>query len=291
MEPVIFLLDLDGTLQGDVSPQLKEFELVHNVNSQIRCKNKIRYSTKLLFNDMKNGLIRPYVKEALHEIKSKHKNVEFFIYTASSDEWAKFLLPKIIAFGSLENIINKPFFTRSHCLPDGRKSISKLKPLIIKSLLGHNKYKNASFKHIYLVDNNFVLNIPEIDRLLHCPTYNYKSLNCPLRNIDEDNLNKYHNFISIFLFDMNTIHRLHLMKVYYDRAFKEYVDTEMSNEKYKSDQYWNKFSNILKKSSLKTDDEIQKSISKLRMIHMTNEFQNLINQYILYAKNKFKNNV
>lgn len=287
MEPVIFLLDLDGTLQGDVSPQLREYELLHKVNSKINNNKKIRYNTKMLFKDMQNGLIRPHMKEALHEIKAKHKNVEFFIYTASSDEWAKFLLPKIISFGSLENIINKPFFTRSHCLPDGRKSILKLKPAIIKSL---GKYKNATFKHIYLVDNNFVLNIPEMDKLLYCPSYNYKALNCPLRNIDENNLNKYHNVISNHLFNLNTTHRLHLLKIYYDRAFKEYVDTETSNKSYESDKYWYKFNTVLKKNSLTTDDDIQKTISKLRMIYMTNDFQVLIKQYIHYVKKKFKSN-
>ena len=286
MEPVIFLLDLDGTLQGDVNPQLREYDLLYRVNSKL--KNKIRYNTKLLFKDMQNGLIRPHMKEALHNIKSLHKNVEFFIYTASSDEWAKFLLPKIISFGSFEKIINKPFFTRSHCLPDGKKSIAKLKPLIKKSLKHKNKYENSTFKHIYLVDNNFVLNIPEIDKLLYCPSYNYKALNCPLRNIDDDTLNKYHDLISNHLFNINTTHNLHLLKIYYDRAFKEYVDTENSNKKYESDKYWYKFNNVLKRSSLTSEDDIQKTISKLRMIHMTNDFQVLINQYIIYVKKKFK---
>ena len=288
MEPVIFLLDLDGTLQGDISPQIREYDLMQKINSKITNNKKIRYNTKLLFKDMQNGLIRPHMKEALHEIKAKHKNVEFFIYTASSDEWAKFILPKIISFGSLENIINKPFFTRSNCLPDGRKSISKLKPSIIKSLGYNNKYKNASFKHIYLVDNNFVLNVPEMDKLLYCPSYNYKALNCPLRNMDDDNLNQFHNMISNYLFNVNTTHRLHLLKIYYDRAFKEYVDTETYNKNYESDKYWYKFNTVLKKNSLTTDDDIQKTISKLRMIHMTNDFQVLIKQYIHHIKKKFK---
>lgn len=289
MEPVIFLLDLDGTLQGDVSPQLREYELLHKVNSENNKNKKIRYSTKLLFKDMQRGLIRPHVNEALHEIKAKHKQVEFFIYTASSDVWAKFLLPKVISFGSLENIINKPLFTRSHCLPDGRKSISKLRPLIIKSL--QNKYKNATFKHIYLVDNNFVLNVPEMDRLLYCPSYNYKALNCPLRNIDEDNLDKYHNLISIYLFNTNTFHRLHLLKIYYDRAFKEYVNTENTNKRYQSDKYWYKFNKVLKENSLTTDRDIEETISKLRMIHMTNDFQLLIKKYLFIKnQNKFKSN-
>ena len=46
MEPVIFLLDLDNTLQGDVSPQLREYELLHKVNSKINNNKKIRYNTK-----------------------------------------------------------------------------------------------------------------------------------------------------------------------------------------------------------------------------------------------------
>ena len=35
MEHVVFLLDLDGTLQGDINPQVKEYEFMRVLNSRI----------------------------------------------------------------------------------------------------------------------------------------------------------------------------------------------------------------------------------------------------------------
>ena len=43
LEPVIFLLDLDGTLQGDISPQVLEYEMTVNMNRI--SKKKVIYDT------------------------------------------------------------------------------------------------------------------------------------------------------------------------------------------------------------------------------------------------------
>ena len=34
-QPIVFLLDLDGTLQGNVSPQLNEYEFIKKVNKKL----------------------------------------------------------------------------------------------------------------------------------------------------------------------------------------------------------------------------------------------------------------
>ena len=60
------------------------------------------------------------------------------------------------------------------------------------------------------------------------------------------------------------------------------------NKQYESDQYWYTFNEVMKKSRLTTDADVRKTISKLRMIHMTKEFAVLIKQYIEFVKKKFK---
>lgn len=273
-KPVIFLLDLDGTLQGDIYPQVVEYELIRKLNQVV--EKKVHYDTKKLFNDMSKGLIRPYVKEALIAIKEKHSNVEFFVYTASSDEWAKFLLPRIVhyLFGTKTNIINRPFLTRSDCLDSGKKSIEKVKPKIIKAL--RNKYDNLD--NIYLVDNNVVLEFNEIERLILCPSYDFKVVNCPMRNLHEHYIETYHNLISKELFGTSSKNHLELLKLYYDNAFKEYVNTEERNTKFIHDNYWYQFENVLKSSKLNTQANVHKAIQKLQVIQKNNHYLLLLNK-------------
>ena len=131
--PVVFLLDLDGTLQGDIHPQLIEYELIRILNNNK--KQQIKYNLSKLSKDYNDGLLRPHLKDSLLSMKKKHSNIEFFVYTASSDNWAHFIIPQIekILFGK-KQIINKPYFTRSHCNADGSKSIYNVKEEVIKSL-------------------------------------------------------------------------------------------------------------------------------------------------------------
>lgn len=278
LEPVIFLLDLDGTLQGDIRPQIEEYELIRKMN--VLTDMKVKYDLNNLYKDMGNGLIRPNVQKALITIKKKHPNIELYIYTASSDEWALFLLPKIIKYlFKNENIINKPFFTRSHCIENGYKSIEKVKPLIINNL--KNKYTNTNFKHIYLVDNNIVLKTKEINKLIYCPSYDFKALNCPLRNFKDKDLNEYHKSISSEIFNgYQTSHKLEMLKIYYDRAFKEYIKTDKDNEKYVNDNYWLLFQQILMKNKLNKEESIMKTVHKLRMLYFPKSFLNVIEAFV-----------
>lgn len=266
-EPIVFLLDLDGTLQGDVGPQVVEYQLINELNSEKG--KKVSYSSKRLFHDMSKGLIRPYVKDALLSIKKKHSNVEFFVYTASSDEWAKFLLPRIIhyLFGK-QSIINTPFLTRSDCIDGGKKSIEHVKPKIMKAL--KDKYK--SINHIYLVDNNLVLYPKEMNKLILCPTYDYKVLNCPMRNLSKDHIENNHKQIAESLFNQKTLNHLELLKIYYDKAFKEYIMTEENNKGYEKDNYWLKFKNVMTKNRLDKDEDIKIVISKLQSIYNSKQY-------------------
>jgi hypothetical protein len=217
-------------------------------------------------------------------MKEKHKNIEFFIYTASSDSWAHFLIPHIVnvLFGN-QKVINKHYFTRSHCNDDGSKSINNVKPYIQKSL--KSKYPKSTFDHIYLVDNNIVLKTPEIDRLLYCPSYDYTTITCPMRNFKAEHIEKYYNEISLELLGTHTIHHIHMLKLYYDNAFKEYVHIEKNNEKCKNDNYWQQFEQVVNNCNFETSANILESIRKHRKLHIPQNFQRLFKTHMHFITN------
>ena len=262
-EPYVFLLDLDGTMQGNVLPQLKEYEL----NEQIKHHDKrIKYNVNQLFSDMARGLIRPHLRKALIDIKSKHPNVEFFVYTASSDQWAKFLLPKIMRFlfKSGETVVNPMFLTRSDCLTTGMKSLAKVRPKVARAL--RDKYHNATFKNMYLVDNSFVLHSNEFQRLIHCPTYDYKVLNCPLRNFSPQVLERHFRTLSVLLLHETSKTKIQFIQKYYNNAFKEFIVTDANNARYVNDKYWFNFRGVFMKYRHLTERNMVAIVEQLKHI-------------------------
>jgi hypothetical protein len=222
--------------------------------------------------------LRPFLKQAILGMKKKHPNIEFFIYTASTEIWAHLIIPQIenILFGKNE-VINKPYFTREDCNNDGSKSINNVKANVINSLKA--KYPKSTFEHIYLVDNNIVLKTYELDKLIYCPSYEYKAMNCPIRNLNDEQITKYHNEISQELLGKPSTHKFHMLKLYYDNAFKEYEKTEKDNEKYTNDDYWKHFSQIVISSKMTRDIDILQTIHNLRLLHFPPNFQKAFKQY------------
>jgi hypothetical protein len=264
MEHVVFLLDLDGTLQGDINPQVKEYEFMRALNSRILGK-KIKYNLEYLYEDMDMGLIRPHMVNTIRQICQKHKNVDFYVYTASSDIWGNFVVRNIKKrYFEKENGFNTDIiFTRTHCKPSVenntivlRKSISQIKPLILNSL--SNKYKTKIQPLIYLVDNNYVLFQNENKNLIHCPTYNYKVISSPLRNVPTNILRKHKSLISTLL----TID-IDYMEV---RLRNERMKQKEINSKERKDVYWKTFGTIMMKTRFKTKTDIVRTVSKLKRI-------------------------
>lgn len=268
LEPFVVLIDLDGTIQGNVIPQIKEKELIDFVNNSLlkKTKKKVQYQDHFLYKDIRKGLIRPYIQNALSEIKKKHSNVEFFIYTASSDEWANFLIPKINRFlFGLKRIINKPYFTRKHCIPNGYKSISVVKPLIKNSL--NKKYPNANFNNIFLIDNNRVLHPQEAHLLFHCPTYDTTVINCPLRVLNKTIIDIYYAEIAFFLYRRKVNSVDEFLKLYYTQSVNMYIDSDNYNKKFKQDKYWSKVKDVfLTFQHIKSQHEITMLIKKMKTL-------------------------
>jgi len=155
--PRTLLIDMDGTLIGRISPQLCEYDILTRVQ-----KNKIKQFRTDLVSKMRQGIVRPYLAEFCHRVKKDSPHTELFVYTASDDKWAKFLVPVIEEAIGFK--FQRPLFTRKHCvLPssssssDYKKSIDLVAPLIYKSL--RTKYPlmrgpNDVMRNVALIDNN-----------------------------------------------------------------------------------------------------------------------------------------
>lgn len=244
--PYIFLIDLDGTIQGDITPQLKEYVLQKSL--QIK-QNK--HHKKLVANDYQKSLLRPFFKAFVNMIQTHYKNkVELFIYTASEKKWANYIVPIIESVTGVK--FNRPIFTRDDCnmgLSDKIKSISTVKPAILKTL--KKTYTNITSEQtldrIYLIDNNYVL---KEDRfLIKCPTYDKAVFINVLRSIDESLKQTKFNDICKVLINVDSCkNQWEMMKNIYDDAFKKFVYYDEKNKAYMTDRYWRKVMVIFKKN-------------------------------------------
>lgn len=268
MNKVVFLLDLDGTLQGDIGPQVREYDLLKNINSRV-LGNKIRYNLQYLYKDMDNGLIRPHMVNAIRNITNRHKNVDFFVYTASSDEWGNYIVRQIINkyFEKDKCIHTDIIFTRKHCILTQssneflyKKSIEKVKPFIIKSL--KDKYGEFLNPHVFLVDNNHVLLSEEKHKLIKCPTYNYKVVINPLRNISKRNIMNNLEWLSNYF----SINKKTFFPDLKEKLENELIKTTSLNSKEKRDEYWKKFDSIMMKTKFANKKDIMKTIANLKRI-------------------------
>ena len=206
MEPFVILLDLDHTIQGNICPQLEESNLHKIINYQNPNSSKIKPDIKNVGNDFANGLLRPNFKRFIKRMKDHFPNVEFFIYTAFNNDWAKYLV-KIIET-TIGITFNKKVFTRNDCIFDPvtnhyYKSIKTITPYVFGTLkkeykLVGNKHSYV-FKHIVLIDNNQVLRNEETRHLIKCPCYNYKVVINIFRSIPDDVVKRNYKVISTYM--------------------------------------------------------------------------------------------
>ena len=182
-QPFIIIFDIDQTIIGNVIMQSKENNLLEYIFNT--CKNKgINNECQNIDIDMqgelKNGLLRPYVRDFITFCDKKFKNVEVFFYTNSNYKWTNKILGKSIE-KALNIKINRPFFTRENSMThDLKKSLANVYPLIIKSLVKKYPYMKDEKNTEYILNNRTIF-IDDIknniisytNRQLVCPEYDY----------------------------------------------------------------------------------------------------------------------
>lgn len=185
---LVLLLDIDGTLIGNISPQL----MLWDMGSKIHLKPSIVKSA--IQQSLKNGVVRPYFKEFFDGL-SAH-GVEFFIYTASEKHWAEYIVKQIEQAYNVK--FNRPLFTRNNCTPCGgdyTKHIHKVMPAIMRTL--KRKHTYLTFKdlrnRVIAVDNNQVYKDPR--QLILCETYDmYLPENIPAI-VSQTEYSKHHDVL------------------------------------------------------------------------------------------------
>jgi hypothetical protein len=198
--PLVLLLDLDGTMIGHIGCVLCEYEL--------HCAGKVGGGTGTagggvpkavrdsIVSRLRYGIVRPYLDQFCKTAAAAGKGgggrrVELFVYTASEAGWAAFIVPCVEAAIGMR--FNRPLFTRRNCAaaPDMRKSLSALRPLLVRAL--RPRYPALRTPKdlegcVALVDNTrHVLADPlESARLIPCSTYTYRYVYDVLRLADVD---------------------------------------------------------------------------------------------------------
>lgn len=170
--PICVVLDLDGTIIGDVDNIVKDYEIRNNLAESLQ-KPHLKQNKKDLFDRFENGLLRPHFLTFVAFLLQHKENVHAYIYTASSDSWAHYIVPMVEAYVSKrlkrKFKFQRPLFTRSACILDPKsgayiKSIDRIKPEIDKTM-------RETHYPIIFVDNNITLRSHERRHMFHCASY------------------------------------------------------------------------------------------------------------------------
>ena len=288
--PFIIIFDIDQTIIGNINMQSKENDLLEFIFNT--CKKKgINTECQNIDLDMreelKNGLLRPYVCEFIETCNKKFKNVEVFFYTNSTYKWTNKILGKSIE-KALNIKVNRPFFTKENSMSlslDLKKSLANIYPLIIKSLL--NKYSLMKDTQIaeYILNNRTIF-IDDIknniisytNRQLVCPAYDYFSY----YDIYEKLITKYKMDPKIFnnkdilkYMEDNNIYICNKNGSVFQKD-KEYISlshmykkkhSQLSSELSKNtDTYFKDLISILSKKTIKDDCLTDKNIKDINKI-------------------------
>lgn len=250
--PYVFVIDIDGTLIGDVMYHVSEWEILSQYNNK-----QLRTFRNELVEHLRSGLLRPHFTDFISQFRS---TCEFYIYTASDDKWAQFLVPCIEAACGVK--FARPIFSRRHCIVDGsntKKSLSRVSGLVFSRLKVKYGFKSIGqvYQQMMLIDNNKVLVDKESKKGVLCSSYTYMQPYDVLRNLHTIIFNSNAYRILTILARYGVVQSSHvrsnanaiqLLAIYHSslagnlmRYSKElsYYDTE------KKDKFWAKLSGIV----------------------------------------------
>ena len=253
--PYIFIFDIDGTLIGDITPQVMMYDIVQ----ELKRKGKMSFDKKDLMSKLKNGIFRPHFHEFMNQITSHYGIVEMFVYTASQKKWANFLIPIIEKTFDIK--FNRPIFTRDDCANinyEYIKNISKIKPRILKTL--KKKYPDLTLSHlkdrIMMIDNNQVFTEKDRDKVIICPTYSFRYPENIPSKIKNDTYEKFskpiYNAIERYIKDFPfTSKYLRFERFFYQNYIQDLTRIKDAKE----DKFWINLAKILTRKNIIDFDE------------------------------------
>lgn len=180
--PFVVLLDLDGTLIGNIAPQIGTYHLhgalkAKGVRSGCLCG-------KVLQDTLRSGVVRPYVAQFVRAVHKAVPDAMFFVYTASEKRWANFIVTHVEKAIGVK--FARPIFTRSDCTTDARtgeikKCVGSVLEKIVKALArkdprAYGSLRAEDLAHRWMmVDNTTsVFDAAELSNVVPCPTYAFE---------------------------------------------------------------------------------------------------------------------
>lgn len=251
--PLFIVIDIDGTLIGDVTPQVCEWELVQKYD-----KGKLKQFKKGFCDQLKSGLLRPGFTNFIDQIKVQHPNSAFFIYTSSEGKWANFLVPCIEQVTGVRFM--RPLFTRTHCLKlndEYKKSLSKIAPKIHERV-GNQITLADLLSHTFLIDNSNVILKQEEKSIVLCPTYSFVSLRDVTRHFDMETLGRHYTEMVPIMASYNMFPRIdkqvslqQFLAIHYRHVYQ--LVSQLHKERHienDTDLFWSSLGNIMSKLDL-----------------------------------------
>lgn len=249
----IILLDMDETIVGDMSLLSLEFYLIQKLREKENkkgCKRTLALNKTHFSYDIER-LIRPGVCEFIHSL-AEHAYI--FIYTASEDSWAQFVIPYIEKHIGCS--FQRPIFTRKSTINEGNsftKKLSKVQGRIATRITKKGYSKSLVNNCIFIDDKPG--NVLDKERVIPATPYHYSEPIDVLRSIPKqiiaDNCT---TISSVFGFNNSSIKGFY--KRYYYFLSKQYKATSTQrslNQNTHDDKigslYFNELTSLLLKYS------------------------------------------
>jgi hypothetical protein len=243
------VFDIDGTLIGDIRPQLVLYELYNALKEKGDNKSANLFLKPSVFKEkLERGIIRPHVTYFINKMLQLHKdNVDFYIYTASEKTWAQFLIPHLEKCLGIK--FKRPLLTRDNCI-DMYKKVSTVYDCISKkSIVDEEK--------ILIIDNNSTVYGNDQRHVLICNTYDTCKLENLLCYIDE-NMYEQHketiiHVLSKYIPELKTsVDFYQFQKRYYVYYLKNLQDAQKRNALHSKDKFFLNLTNIILYKNIKT---------------------------------------
>jgi hypothetical protein len=265
---LVVFLDIDGTIIGDITYQVLEWEIISAVSPK-----KLAGFRSRLAQTLKEGMLRPFLAEFMSTTAPPQTYI--FPYTASDDKWASFLVPVIEQVTGVKFM--RPILSRKNC-GFHANTFTKSLSLACKSI--HRSIKkdlpNVSLsqleKSCVLIDNNDTL-VESRSKWIACPTYNHIQPTNVLSMLSEDeiqaNLRDIIHILEKYGFsDMSSQSSLRLFySMYYLKVAKLYKTHSSMSSETRRDDFWLKLANVMsqliRKDALSRDNFIKLSAAYL----------------------------
>ena len=243
-EKHIIVLDLDGTVVGDVSYALMRHQLLSTIR-----KNHLRGPSPIdtLIQNLipGQGLLRPGFKEFM----KRYADHEIFVFTASEKNWAHVVLNCIEKAAGVR--FNRPFFTRDDCVQKGTsltKNFNLIKHKVVASIKRRRGTTLNPRHKVTVIDNAPVWENP----FIQCPSYTFIGfidllediprqtlLNPALRPIVQTLISQGHCYDCYKSFELDGVKSLLYRSSFLAKKSRQVYTTNMASNQYK-DQFWSR---------------------------------------------------